>query len=219
MNRLLAIGAAIACVGAFGLVTERPGNTATTGELLKLSFGSDTFYNFDFTGTTASSTRVDFPMTVIFRQNSSVNRAKSRMETWSNRFDGSSSDSMHAQLRDGDKAPFHWDSDRGKKSPTCPASGQSSPHYRVYGIGSQERLYNTSWGYWNPASTHRDYNECPPIRKRHSNSEEVEDLVAAEVDENTTVSRDRTNFFNREYRKEGNHTIDSNGYATHVSIR
>lgn len=184
-----------------------------------MTMGSDNFYNFDFESESARSTNVDFPVTVIFRQNSSVNRTKSRVESWSNRFDDNSTDSMHARMRDSAGGAYRWDGDRGKKTPSCPRRGQSSPHYRIYGIGSSERLYNTSWGYWNPATTHRDFIECPPVGKMHNGSEAVEDLLAAELDENTAVSRDRVNFFNKESRKEGNHTIENNGYATYVRIR
>jgi hypothetical protein len=213
---LVLVGALLLIAG--GLVNQaRPAEAATTKTLQYLSIGGDRFFNYDFLSKSSAATNVDWPVTVIFRNNATVDKAKSSMEAWSNYFDSTSYQMMYIVENDGSGA--YWDQDGGKKTPACPTYGHSSPHYRVYGIGSYERMYSTTFGYYVPATTHRDYNECPAYQKKHADTEAVEDLLLREAGDNTTVYNDMYNFHNYEpYRVEGNHTWYSNGYASTVRI-
>ena len=217
MRRVLTlVGAAMLLAG--GVVDQaRPAEAASTKKLAYLSIGGDRFFNYDFLSKSSGATNVDWPVTVIFRNNATVKKAKSSMEAWSERFDYTSYQMMYMVENDG--AGAYWDQDGGKKTPACPGYGYSSPHYRVYGINTSERLYSTTFGYYVPATTHRDYNECPAYQKKHGDTEAVEDLLIREAGDNTTVSNDAYNFYNYEpYRVEGNHSWYSNGYASTVVI-
>lgn len=216
---LVVAGTALCLAGLVAPSSSEPAAAATTSNLLVISLGGDYFHNYDFTSTSATGNNVDWPITIFFIDNATINKAKSNVETWSNQFDGNSTNSMHMLMRDSPGASYTWDSDRGKKTPSCPGSGQSSPHYRVYGIGASERLYNTTLGYWVPASTHRDYNECALSGKRYAQTEQTENLLISEVDENTTVQSDYWNVYNAEpLRDEGNHRWENGGTASTIRI-
>jgi hypothetical protein len=216
---LVVAGSFLCLAGIVSPAASETAEAATASNLLVITLAGDYFHNYDFTSTTAAGDNVDWPVAVFFIGDANVNDVKTYMESWSNQFDGTSTNSMHMLMRDSSSAGYTWDSDRGKKSPSCPLSGQSSPHYRVYGIGTYERLYNTTLSYWVPASTHRDYNECATSGKRYAQTEQTEDLLINEVDENTAVQRDYWSIYNYEpLRDEGNHRWENGGTASTVRI-
>ncbi len=81
---------------------------ATTQNLSALSHGEDGFYNYDFLSNTASSTNVDWPITMVFYNNAEVTKVK-------NIFFGSAllAWSMYEYLNDG--TGWVWDDDKGTK--------------------------------------------------------------------------------------------------------
>lgn len=211
---------ALACAASIPLSTASSdvADAATTSKSMILVVEDDEFMNYDYLSKSASGTNVDWPVTVLFIGNANIDRSKSYMDSWSNQFEYTSNQSMYLYMKDRFTDPMTWDVDNGKKTPLCPAPGQSSPHYRMYGIGSAERLYNPYFGFWVMATTHRDYNECA-TGKRHAQSEQTEDLLINEVDENTTVQRDLYDFANKEpLRDEGNHRWENNGLVSTVKI-
>lgn len=219
---------AVLCVVTIGsLLTSLGGAEAATakkGNYSILSVGNDRFYNYDHLGESAKRTNVDWPLTVVFINNATIDKTKSKVESWSEEFDGSSTNGMHLLMSNNSGDTWKWDKDKGKKTPSCPGTklpGRDySPHYRVYATenGGRESLYNTTWGYWNVASTHRDWYECGG-NTRFEYPEAVENLLINEVDEDTTVSRDKWWFYNQEpHREEGNHIWSGNGYASSVKI-
>jgi hypothetical protein len=214
----VAAGTLLCLVGVLAPGEQQAG-AASTSHLTVITLGGDYFHNYDFSSENAVGTNVDWPISVFFIGNATVDKAKSSMESWSNQFDGQSLNKKHLSMRDSSANSYSWDADGGKKSPSCPGSGNSSPHYRVYGIGSSERLYNTTLGYWVPASTHRDYNECALSGTRYAQTEQTEDLLISEVDENTAVQPDYWNLYNAEpLRDEGNHRWENGGTASTVRI-
>lgn len=221
ISRTLGVAAAgLIAAGVAASLGDTPAGAATASNYIWVNWGDDYLRNYDNLSTSAASNNVDWPVTIAFTNNATVDKAKSSMESWSENFDDMSTTPMYMQMTDdGTSGGIRWDQDRGKKVPMCPATGLSSPHYRVYGIGDSERLYNSTVGYWVPATTHRDYNECPPINTHYDDTEAVEQLIADDAADNTTVERNRWFFFNAEpYRAEGNHVWDSNGYVTTVRI-
>lgn len=216
---LAGLGAAV-CLGSIVATTGSSDQAvaATTTKSIILAVDEDEFMNYDYLSKSASGSNVDWPVTVLFIGNASIDRAKSRMEDWSTQFEYGSNQSMYLPIKDVFTNPMTWDQDNGKKTPICPGPGISSPHFRAYAVGANHRMYNAYWGYWVLATTHRDYNECA-TGKRHAQSEQTEDLLINEVDENTTVQRDIYNFANYErLRDEGNHRWENNGYASTVKI-
>jgi hypothetical protein len=218
----LVIGAA---VGACGLwLSAGQADAASTNNLWEICNdcppSADTIFNYDFNSNNATSTNVDWPVTLIFYNNATINRVKSDTDLWTdpnNDFGFSSAEMKHMRQNIG--AGNVWDADGGKKQPLCPTLGVSSPHYRIYAIGANERLFNRQWGFWVPGTTHRDWNECPPIKKRHGYSEGVEELLLRDVADNTTVISDSVFMLNDEpLRKEGNHTWLNNAFASQVRI-
>lgn len=199
--------------------------TARAGNLTILQKGNDRFWNYDFLSERAQRNNVDWPMTVIFIDNATINSTKSKIEDWGNDFDGNSTNSMHAKVSNDNDSAWQWDGDRGKKTPACPGTlspGRDwSPHYRVYApttSSGRESMYNVHWGYWNIGSTHRDWYECGG-NTLFERPEANENYLIAEVDENTLTQSDLHWFNNHEpYREEGNHIWTSNGYASTIRI-
>jgi hypothetical protein len=209
------------------LSPSAPANAATAaaGNLVVLRMGNDRFLNYDFLSEHEARNNVDWTMTVIFYDNATIDRSKSRVEDWGDDFDDNSSNSMHALLSNYYDDEWRWDGDRGKKTPACPGTllrGRDySPHYRVYSTenGDRESLYNTTWGYWNVASTHRDWYECGG-NDYYERPEAIENHLIEEVDENTATRNDVWTFHNYEaFREEGNHLWTGNGLASEIKIR
>lgn len=136
-----------------------------------LGWSGDSFYNYDFLTRSVAQNNVDWPVTVLFTNNATVDGAKCEMDNtapcgdWAP-LDASSWTDYALYMNDGVGAA--WDNDGGKKTTTCPATGDYANHYRIYGIGNLGRLYNTTLGYWVPATTHRDWSECPGRRSTTS---------------------------------------------------
>ena len=122
---------------------------------------------------------------------------------------------MYARLKDSDGSA-EWDEDGGKKTRLCPVFGQTAYHSRFYADGD-ERLFNTSWGFYVIATSHQDHNACSRIGRWHGRSEEAEKFVGGisrEAWGNGATSFDRVWMGNRE--REGRHIWQNNGYGTTV---
>ena len=211
--------AAVLVLGVSTVPAPSQASTAANGITIML-FGNDRWYNYDFNSTGAQSNNVDWPVTLLFTGNATINKTKSKMDSWTT-YDSGSPESKHLKLSDNVDSAWGWDADGGKKTIACPGPGSQARHYRVYSTsnGGQERLYNGTLGYYVVATTHSDFNECPPIGKYHADSEAVEMNIANQTDDNTAVNRDRWGLHNTEpWRVEGNHRWDNNGWATTINI-
>jgi hypothetical protein len=189
---------------------------ATTQHLRTISIRDNTFWNYDFDKKEVSSTGVDWPVGLIFRNNAEVDKVKAGLDGYM-RHRGSK---KYARLKDaGEEAT--WDEDGGKKTRRCPVFGQTAYHFRVYADGD-DRLYNTSWGYYVIGTAHMDHNECSRIGRWHGKSEVVEKFVGGisrEAWGNDAPSFDRLQMGNREsYRREGRHIWQNNGRATTIAV-
>jgi hypothetical protein len=142
------IGALIAA-----LIASNPAGAATASSSTNLfvSFaGGDVLANYDH-GTAAnpnSRSGVDWTTTMFFKNNATVNKVKSVLGS-SYSYTGSPA---YAYLNDGSGAA--WDADSGRKD--LGGCNYIDDHMRIY-ADSDDRLYNTTDGYYVIASTHRDY--------------------------------------------------------------
>lgn len=182
--------------------------SASTSKLTLISINEDSFRNYDFSSQTVSASNVDWPVTLLFWNNASVNKAK----IWS--WTGST---MYGRMNDG--AGYVWDSDKGTKDSPCPIYGDAH-HYRVYAPPTTDRLYNTRWGYYVLATSHIDHNECG-FGSYSGYSDRTEDIVANHFQNmGYAVVHNFASFSNYEpYRVEsGDHVWSNDGYASSVRL-
>lgn len=110
----------------------------------------DVIRNYDYLSTASPTDNynLDFPVTMIFKNNAEIDKVKNRYKA--NGWDNLGS-SKYGRARDG-SAGF-WDSDRGVKT-----WGLTTCHMRVY-ADSDDRMYCPSWGYYIFGTTHYDHGE------------------------------------------------------------
>ncbi|WP_288008172.1 hypothetical protein [Thermofilum sp.] len=185
---------------------------ATTSNLTLLMVAEDSFYNYDFTSKTVSSSNVDWPVCLVFYGNADVNKVK-------NIYWGVTilANTMYAYLDDGQG--FVWDEDRGTKGVVWSNCLNSYVwlHMRVYALNPPDYLYNIYYGKYVIATAHYDqfpleswsgYTECA---EKH--------LADIAKSKGYTVYQDLFYFYNYEpYRIEGNHIWLNNGYATYIYV-
>lgn len=194
--------------GAFGLSAD----AASTSRLTVVRVGADSIYNYDFMSKTASATNVDWPVTIIFRNNAEVNKVKNHYrDTWP------CASQKYGRLMD-DGTSYVWDSDGGAKN-RCTLLGDVY-HLRVYADGD-DRLYNPEFGYWVYATTHIDHNE-QLWGEWFGESERAEEWWrdwAVKQRRWTAVCDDCLDLKNAEaYRTEGKHRWRNSGYATSIVV-
>jgi hypothetical protein len=201
-------GSAVWLAGLFGF---QGAGAASTSKLDIVDIGSDSVWNYDFTTKSVSSSNVDWPVTLIFRNNAEVDKVKNYFnDTWA-----CAGDKYGRYFDNGDT--FAWDADAGAKS-RCTLLGDVY-HMRVYADGD-DRLYNTEFGYWVYGTTHIDHNEQLSgewFGESEKSEEWWRDWAANE--RGWTICSDCQNMKNSEaYRAEGNHRWRNSGYATRVRV-
>lgn len=145
----------VAAAGATTIAGE-DANGASTSRLSRLAFFGDQFWNYDFTTNLVRSHKVDWPIGLVFYGNATINKVKNFLH---NPYDQTGS-GMYGRINDGSR--WRWDTDNGRKTTLCPGAPfqpASAKHYRVY-ADADDRLFNTSWGFYVIGSTHYDVNEC-----------------------------------------------------------
>ncbi len=186
-----------------------PAMAATTQNLNILGIREDYFYNYDFLSRTASSTNVDWPVTMLFYNNADVNKVK-------NIFDGGIPGGyMYLKLNDG--AGWVWDRDTGTGTKHVSSVYDDRwLHMRIY-ADSDDRMYNLNWGYYVLGTTH--YDEAWS-ESWSGYSEDAEEEYADEASSSGyTVYEDWSYWYNPEpYRNESNHIWSNNGYTTAVNV-
>jgi hypothetical protein len=192
---------------------------ATTSQLTVVYFQEDQWYNYDFRGDVAASNYVDWPNTAIFYNNSSVNKVKAALNPYMPSDDAST---KYAAVNDG--GGFQYDQDRGRKVTSCPPTGWFQ-HYRIF-ADADDRMYNTSYGYWNLVTMHFDYNDgCAGAQ--HGYSETADSWLAywsRQVWGSWNVFEDYGYMYNPEplrvdIDENGRyHTWWNAGYASYISV-
>ena len=122
----------------------------TTSNLAVLGIAEDRFYNYDFESDTAAGNNVDFPVTMVFWGNAEVDKVKSIFFGT-----GAIAEKKYEKVDDG--YGWVWDIDRGTKGIVYSEylNGVVYLYMRVY-ADSDDRLYNSYWGYYVIATTHYD---------------------------------------------------------------
>lgn len=216
---LAGLGLAFLATGLPSQLTSAPSAVAATprnGQCYWIPLGEGTqVLNYDIpAANSACHTSVDWAVNVFFGNGGTVNSVKSALNYW---YSDISSNDMF--MPGTDRNVSFTDKDNGRKRLACPVPGDQSRHYRVY-ADSDDYLYTTAHGPFVVATTHWDANECPPIGKRFYGSEEVEKHIASVLESSGYWAvRDWASFSNNEpYRVEGNHTWESNGMVTYISM-
>ncbi|MGL5827583.1 MAG: hypothetical protein ACRCYU_22675 [Nocardioides sp.] len=223
-----AIGATLVLTGGL-LNTAASSQAATTKNYQAIVWPGNTgglgpgHTNYDTLTQRDSGDNVDWPVTLLFVNNANQGRAKSRIKDWSNHFEFPSPKNFNMLMAKDLSRPrpgaLSWDTDGGNKTPLCPAIGFSSPHFRMYAPGTDERMYSPELGYFTVATTHIDYNECPPIGKKHKWPERIEEVMVRDLTGDTAIRNDYWNLHNPEpFRVEGDHTWDNNAFASEITI-
>lgn len=188
---------------------------ATTTHLAAQRVDSDSFDNYDFSTPNVSSYNVDWPVTLLFRNNAEVDKVKSAL---ANNFPVFGSP---AYGRIDNSFGWFYDSDRGRKGQVCPIA-DSTTHYRLYADGDHgDRNYSPGLGYYVLGTTHSDVNECGGGTTIAGYSEGAENNVAASgaAQTNWKIYNDIYDMRNEEpSRMEGNHYWSNGGTATQFDV-
>jgi hypothetical protein len=96
---------------------------------------------------------------------------------------------QYAYMDDSEnESDFEWDRDRGiKNNPGCV---WNYLHIRLYAVGSGDRNYNTNYGYYVVASSHRDHEGGGNCQDRYTSYEEDEDWLIDRIEDHLGPSSD-----------------------------
>src|SRR5262245_54022669 len=114
---MLVRGALIALLAT--LVAATAATASTTTNLRRVTYGQNSFYNYDFDSQNAVATNVDWPVDLIFYGNASVSKVQQGIG-WS--WPGSN----EYQLLTSDAGSV-WVASAGRKTALC-----TGTHYRLY---------------------------------------------------------------------------------------
>jgi hypothetical protein len=191
---------------------------AWTAANLNLRHVGDYFwYNYDFESESASSTNVDWPMSVIFfADNDDVDVDSAKSLLWSH-----SGSAMHAKYYNVEGGFYDWDDDEGAKSAI---SDLNAWHARIYADTDTGQCTHDGWGYYVIASTHRDYLFALEYGYTNDANDHVCDK-AADTLGNDAITDDFYNMYNyEEYREElgwgplPDHIWDFDGWAEGIDM-
>lgn len=224
--RVWMVAAAMAVMAAcvLPLLPGERADAATGGTIYEVRLAEDRFLNFDFSTTTASRTKVDWAIDLLFFGNANINKVKKKLNPWLPSHGGP----MYARVNDG--TGWVWDTDSGIKTQLCPAANQTAAHMRIYAPPSTDTFWNRSWGYYVIASSHFDHNECWINGEWFGHSEIVEGVISRYAS-SAWGSRavypnylDTHSFMMAAGRNgyyayaEGNHIWENNGLATIIRV-
>lgn len=231
-----------------GLLLPHLAAAYTSPHVAKVSKNSDYFYNYDFNNNgSLDPANVDMPMTMLWDCEAEIDALKDNVfdpNGWHRVSGIGESGSKYAKVyENGNSTKPQWDSDKGMQTDDCEyVSGdpmqfnllQRQMHTRLYAPRSSpyyDQMYNTTWSYYVPASTHYDYNhaDCntPPYTanepERFGWSEEVAERIEDLDDDNVTYQDESVNFRNAEdsfwWPSGGNHFHDADGYAARMCYK
>jgi len=121
-----------------------------------------TMYNYDFQHPTrARANNVDWPVTLIFRNNASLDAVNDGLRPLFPYAGRPVVTPAYFRANSGGDRHF-WTSNKGRKTATCTA-GTRATHFRAYGdprFGRGGRLFTLGLGYFVVATSHFDINEC-----------------------------------------------------------
>jgi hypothetical protein len=205
---------AVVFIGAALLILSGVASGATASGLRTLGFGySDSIYNYDFASQSVSASNVDWAVSLLFRNNSEINKIKNIL-SGSYWIGGTVASPMNFYLND--TGSWEWDSDSGMKTDTPSCLG-STRHYRIYAPSSTDRFYNPTFGYYVFATTHQDHHEA--CDAWFDDSEGTEQDIANKMSGmGYSVQYDYAWFYNPESAVQGDHHWNNDGYATYINV-
>jgi hypothetical protein len=205
----VALGALVLALGV-----SSPVYAASTANLRLISINDDRFYNYDFTEKTVSSSKVDWPVDMIFCHNADVNKVKSiyfgaTISAWP----------MYMYLSDNG-ITYLWDEDRGTKNGMWWSLylGQwVKLHMRVYAPNPPDYFTNTSYLKMVVGTSH--YDEYPWESWSGYSEYAESDLRAIAIGKGYQVFGENVYLYNYEANRwEGSHFWQNSGYASRVCI-
>jgi hypothetical protein len=140
-------------------------NTSHLGYVSTSDTLEDGVRNYDFNSQTVASSNVDWPMTITFMGNATINSVKANAASMGYTDTGGTKNgriSDAAPSAAGGCGNWCWDTDGGIKTDPCGTehgSGSTDTHFRLYAPGAADRMYNTFWSYYVPASSHLDIHD------------------------------------------------------------
>jgi hypothetical protein len=183
-----------------------------------VTFGSDSFYNYDFHKKSSLGASNTFnPLNLIFWGNSAIWKFDTQLYTFGTGASQYTSSPQYGRLRQGHG--WIWDSDRGYKDRiTC----GTDDHYRVYHDANPTK--NIYLGYFLIGGAHQDKGDIPYLcgTARYGWQELAEQKVADEATRvfgATAVLRNRV-FLNNYVTPhwENNHYESNSGKATKIHV-
>ncbi len=175
----------------------------------------DRFYNYDGEYSGYGGNSIDWPVTMVFYNNATVDKVKARY--W-----GTTSCGTDMFLAVSDGGGMQWDSDHGTKDGCSNPTQPNVRHMRVYAVTPGDRMYNAAWGYYVLATTHWDKNEFYIWLNvdTYGWSEEIEEYVTdwawswglSVADDAVYLGNPENDYW------QGKHFYQSNGYASIVDI-
>lgn len=212
INNLKAQGI-ISAILMMGISFVLPANAASTPNLQTIYQDGDYFYNHDFLSQNPMSWNVDWPVTMVYCQNSNINKIKSLY--WG----PTVSDTMYLQMKDNGVS-WIWDSDMGTKNGFFYSAylGQTVKlHMRLYAPNPPDYLTNTSWNKYVLGTTH--YDEFWTESWSGYSEWAEKDVSSIAAGYGYVVIPDTVYTANYDYRGNiSNHIWQNNGYATRVCV-
>jgi hypothetical protein len=115
---------------------------------------------------------------------------------------------------------FSWDGEGGVKT-----VGQNTEHVVVYAPSAGYLTFSNGWGYTTFGTTHYDHNDMAPwdvLPQSYDRSDEVENDIAWDFNQlGYKINANASNMNNYQYGTDadsGNHTWQSDGYATTINV-
>lgn len=204
----------------------------STSNLTVLNKERNSFENWDFESEQVSSRNVDWMFTLLF-YNSSQRKVNDTFD--SDYPNGGNPEYARMYETYYNNNQWFWDANSGRKNSVSGCFGTDAAHYRVYARPDTGHNYNTAWGFWTAATTHRDHMECFPWATWYGFSDDAENNVAASARRILGPRRvlgNSHNWHNPEYCptktnphsthgacvKQGNAYMQSDGYATAIYL-
>ena len=226
----IAIAAALALLVFVALSGSSRAHSTTN--LTLLSKERTSFENWDFESRNVSSGNVDWPFTLLF-----YNSTQTKVNDQLNGDYPNGGDPEHARMYETyfNNNQYFWDENSGRKNSLAGCVATDAAHYRVYARPGIGYLYNTSWGTFTVATTHRDHWECVITGGTwYGFSNDAENNVAASARKvGLSVAADSHKWHNPEYCPtrtdpysmhgacvlQGDGYLQSDGYATAIYLK
>lgn len=178
----LVLAALIVCAAA----GSRVASAHNAGYVFSIYEDAFRVYDYWSTADYTDPDYIDWPVNLLFTNNAEVDKVKCYIIELTGDY-GYGAQHKNARVNDGSGGM--WDSDKG-----CKTLGTWDEHFRIYADESNDHLYNTGWGFYCIATSHRDHWDSIPGLEEYGWSETAEQMICddfADIDDewNLTVSR------------------------------